>query len=93
MRCTFLLSETGIFYQVGEGCPSGLMSANNLLLVIVLFMLVFNLYPRNTAALNVVDLYANLAAVLIMSKLVSFLFSSIYLISMFGRNGRTRMAG
>jgi len=90
---TFLLSEAETFYQIGHGRPSGLMPANNLLSVIVLFTLVFNLYLRNTAALNVGDLVANLVAVLIMSKLVFVLLSIIYLIAMFGRNRMIRMAG
>ena len=77
---TFLVSTYELYYQIGQGRPPGLMSANNLLSVLVCFTSVLNLHIRNNGELNIGDIVVNLAAVMIMSKLtfVVILFSYSY---------------
>jgi hypothetical protein len=89
---TFLVGESDLFYQIGQGRPSGLMSSNNLLSVVVLFAVLFNLHLRNRATLNMGDLVTNMAAVLVMSKLVFVSMLFIYLFGIFSNTRVVRVA-
>ena len=77
---TFLLEVSEIYYQQGQGRPSGLSPANNLLSVLVSFAAVLNLHLRRYSKLNLGDFAVNLTAVLVASKLglIVLLFLYVY---------------
>lgn len=67
---TFLMPYDSITYQIGQGRPSGLMPANNLLSVLICFALLFNMCCRDNEKVGISDAIVNIVAVLSMSKLV-----------------------
>ena len=68
-----------LYYQIGQGRPSGLMPANNLLSVIIVFGLVMNLYLRRNGIINIGDIVVNATVVISMSKLALFVACFLYL--------------
>ena len=89
---TFLVTTEELFYQIGQGRPSGLTPSNNLLSVLIVFTLIFNLHIRNKGALNIGDVVTNLVAVLIMSKLVFVILFFVYLFGLVSKHRYIKMA-
>ncbi len=76
---TLFVDIDNLYYQIGQGRPSGLMPANNLLSVIIVFAIVMNLYLRKAANLNIGDIIVNMSVVISMSKLTLFVALFLYL--------------
>ncbi len=82
---TLFVDIDELYYQIGQGRPSGLMPANNLLSVIIVFALVLNLHLRKRNNLNIGDLVVNMSVVISMSKLTLFVALFLYLSEIFSR--------
>lgn len=89
---TLLVSIQELNHQIGQARPAGLMAANNWLTAIVAFTLFFNLHLRSRSVLNIGDLVVNLAAVLVMSKLVFCVVIVTYIFGLLSKNRIIKLA-
>jgi len=81
-----------LYFQIGQGRPSGLMPANNLLSVIIVFALVMNLYLRTQSFLNIGDIIVNAAVIVSMSKLALFVACFLYFTEIFKKSNISNIA-
>ena len=76
---TLFVKETDLYYQIGQGRPSGIAPANNLLSTFLLLSAVICLHIKSSPNRFWSSIVMNAAVVLCMSKLAIWLLALIYL--------------
>lgn len=87
---TLFVPYEELYYQVKQGRPVGLLFSNNLLSVVIVCALVFNLYWRRHANITLTDIALHMVAMLSLSKLVILFTFILYSFACMSREAKFR---